>query len=81
MLNRYVQYGNDSQQWTQSIMLLKLLLKLLQPIKHKAQWEELNNNHLAIVEAVNDELYETRQDKTQIDEQLSSLQQTFAKNA
>lgn len=63
MLNRYVSHGKDSNEWMQSIMLLKLLIKSLQPIQHKAQWEMLNTNHGALVEAVNDELYETRQDK------------------
>jgi hypothetical protein len=77
MLNRYINAGKDSDQWIQSIMLLKLMLKFLQPIKQKAQWEELNTNHSALVEAVNDELYETQQDKNLIDEQILSLQQTF----
>jgi hypothetical protein len=78
MLNQYVKFGKDSDQWIQSVMLLKLLLKFLQPIKRKSQWEELDNNHIALVEAVNDELYETQQDKNLIDEQISSLRKTFA---
>ena len=79
MLNRYVQFGKDSDQWIQSVMLLKLMLKFLQPIKQQKQWEELSSNHVALVEAVNDELYETQQDKQMIDEQMLSLQETFAK--
>lgn len=77
MLNRYINYGKDSNQWAQSVMLVKLMLKLLQPIKKKAQWHMLNNNHLALVESVNDELYATRQDKEGIDEQIESLKTTF----
>jgi hypothetical protein len=77
MLNRYINYGNDSNQWAQSVMLLKLMLKLLQPIKKKAQWHMLNNNHLALSESINDELYETRQEKDGIDEQIESLKNTF----
>jgi hypothetical protein len=79
MLNRYVQFGKDSDQWIQSVMLLKLMLKFLQPIKQQKQWEELSCNHTALIEAVNDELYETQQDKKMIDEQVLSLQKTFAK--
>ena len=78
MLNRYINHGKDSDHWIQSVMLLKLLLKLLQPVLKKSQWDELNNNHLALIEAVNDELYETQQDKKQIDEQVFALRQTFA---
>jgi hypothetical protein len=37
------------------------------------------NNHEPLVEAVNDELYETQQDKKEIDAQVSALKQTFLK--
>jgi len=77
MLNRYIQFGRDSDQWIQSVMLLKLMLKLLQPIKQQKQWDELSNNHVALVEAVNDELYETQQDKNMVDDQVQLLQKTF----
>ncbi len=77
MLNRYIQFGKDSDQWIQSVMLLKLMLKLLQPIKQQKQWDELNSNHVALVEAVNDELYETQQDKKMVDGQMQLLQKTF----
>ena len=79
MLNRYIQHGKDSNQWLQSIMLLKLLLKCLQPIKSKAQWEMLKTHHEPLVEAVNDELYETQQNKFEVDTQVSALQERFLK--
>ena len=34
MLNRYIRHGRDSQQWMQSVLLLKLLLKCMQPIRY-----------------------------------------------
>lgn len=77
MLNRYTNFGKDSNQWIQSVMLLKLMFKLLQPIKKKSQWYTLNNNHLALVDAVNDELYETKQNKQEIDQQVKNLKDTF----
>ena len=77
MLNRYVSHGKESNEWLQSIMLLKLLIKSLQPIRHRSQWEMLNSNHNALTEAVNDELYETRQDRKSIDDQVSNLKNTF----
>ncbi len=77
MLNQYVQHGKKSNLWMQSIMLLKLLLKCLQPIKSKAQWQMLSNNHEPLVEAVNDSLYETQQDKSEIDIQIETLKATF----
>ncbi|MDH3343212.1 MAG: DUF1631 domain-containing protein, partial [Gammaproteobacteria bacterium] len=77
MFNRHIKHGKESYEWLESILLLKLLLKCLQPIEQKSQWEFLNNNHIALVEAVNDELYETKQDKTEIDTKLSLLGNTF----
>jgi hypothetical protein len=79
MCKRYIQHGKESSEWLVSIMLLKLLMKCLQPINSKAQWQLLKNNHAPLVEAVNDELYETQQDKEEIDAQISALKRTFLK--
>jgi hypothetical protein len=77
MLNRHMKHGKDSYQWMESIVLLKLLLKCLQPIHQKSQWEFLNNNQAALVEAVNDELYDTRQSRQDIDARMDLLKKTF----
>jgi len=79
MGSRYLKHGRDSMPWMQSVMLLKLLLSCMQPIKKQAQYELVKNNHLALVDAVNDELYETRQDKEEIAEQILALKQHFIK--
>ena len=79
MCNRYMRHGKESSEWLMSVMLLKLLMKCLQPIRSNAQWETLNNNHEPLVEAVNDELYETHQDREEIDAQISALKRIFLK--
>ena len=79
MFNRHIKHGKESYEWLESILLLKLLLKCLQPIKQKSQWTFLDNNHTALIEAVNDELYDTRQDKKDVDKKLSLLKETFLK--
>ena len=79
MLNRYIRHGRDSQQWMQSVLLLKLLLKCMQPIRYPSQLALVKNNHMALIEAVNDELYETRQDKESIREQINTLKAHFVK--
>jgi hypothetical protein len=53
--------------------LLKLLLKCMQPIKYQSQYELVKNNKDALIEAVNDELYETKQDKKDIASQIKEL--------
>jgi hypothetical protein len=79
MCNRYINHGRESNEWLMSVMLLKLLMKCLQPIKSDSQWKMLNNNHEPLIEAVNDELYETQQDRAEIDAQISALKQTLLK--
>jgi hypothetical protein len=79
MCNRYISHGKESSEWMLSLMLLKLLMKCLQPINNKKQWQVLHANHEPLIEAVNDELYETQQDRAEIDAQISALKQTFLK--
>ena len=77
MLNRYIRHGRNSEQWVQSVLLLKLLLKCMQPIRYQSQLNMVKNNHMALIEAVNDELYETQQDKSSIKDQISTLKAHF----
>ena len=79
MCSRYVNHGKESHEWLVSLMLLKLLMRCLQPIRNEAQWQMLKTNHEPLVEAVNDELYETQQDREEIDAQVNALKQTFLK--
>lgn len=79
MLNRYIKSGKESYQWLESVLMLKLLMKTLQPIEQNSQWDFLNNNHSALIEAVNDELYETKQSRAVIDSQVPALKTTFLK--
>lgn len=77
MLNRYIRHGRDSEQWLQSVLLLKLLLKCMQPIRFQSQYNLVKSNHMALIEAVNDELYETQQDKNDISTQVAELKEYF----
>lgn len=74
MFSRYLKHGRTSYQWQSSVKMLKLLLKSVQPIQFGSQYELLRNNQKAIVQAVNDELYETAQNKNDIGRQVSALQ-------
>ena len=79
MLNRYIRHGRDSSQWVQSVLLLRLLLKCMQPIQIKEQYNLVKTNHMALIEAVNDELYQTQQNKDEIASQIASLKSHFIK--
>ncbi len=79
MLNKYIKHGKNSEQWLQSVLLLRLLLNCMQPIKEKSQYMLLKNNHQTLIDSVNDELYETFQDKDEIDDQIQSLRHLFVR--
>lgn len=78
MLNRYIRHGRDSSEWLQSVLLLKLLLKCVQPIRFQSQYNLVKSNHMALIEAVNDELYETQQDRNDISSQVNELKEYFS---
>ncbi|NOR41693.1 MAG: DUF1631 family protein [Gammaproteobacteria bacterium] len=77
MLNRYLRFGRGSSQWTQSVSLLKLLLKCMQPIKFQSQYTMISNNHVVLAESVDDELSQTKQNKQDISSQLTLLKSHF----
>jgi Protein of unknown function (DUF1631) len=77
MLNRYIRHGRSSEQWVQSVLLLKLLLRCMQPIRFQSQYKMIETNHSALLEAVNDELYATQQDKDEISVQITQLKTHF----
>ena len=79
MLNRYIRHGRNSEQWVQSVLLLKLLLKCIQPIKYSSQYNLVRENHMALLQAVNDELYDTQQDKSDIANQMAELKSYLLK--
>ena len=78
MLNRYIRHGRNSEQWVQSVLLLKLLLKCIQPIRYRSQFQLIEDNRKALLQAVNDELFETQQNKNDIKSQISELKAHFA---
>jgi hypothetical protein len=77
MVNRYIKNGTDSWPWLESVMLMKLLVKCLQPIKSNGQWQMVWTNHMALIDAVRDELYTTKQDKDTIASHVDTLKDTF----
>ena len=79
MFNYYINRGVQSSEWLGSLKLFNRLMVSLQPIRNESQWRSLKDNHESLVASVKDELYRTRQDKAEIDTQISELKKTFWK--
>ncbi|MCW8955892.1 MAG: DUF1631 domain-containing protein [Gammaproteobacteria bacterium] len=77
MLYRYLQHGNESHEWNESITLLKLLINSLQPIKDQQQWFNLNNSYQEICQRIEELLFETKQDQTKLTESVEILVRIF----
>lgn len=77
MFNRYIHNGIESNEWLSSLKIFNLLIAYLQPINNKSQWQKLKDIHESLIETVNEELHMTRQNKEEIDAQISALKQTF----
>lgn len=77
MLNRYLKHGRDSTQWSESVKLLKLLLKCVQPIQFDSQYTLIKSNHINLSTSVNEALYKTKQNKKDISSQITLLKKHF----
>lgn len=77
MLYCYLQHGNDSDEWNESIILLKLLVSSLQPIRDQNEWFCLNNSYQEICQRIEELLLETKQDQSKLTESIESLVQIF----
>ncbi|MFW2372963.1 MAG: DUF1631 family protein, partial [Gammaproteobacteria bacterium] len=77
MLYRYLQHGNESNEWNESITLLKLLVNSLQPIKDQSEWFCLNNSYQEICQRIEELLFETKQDQLKLTESIETLVQAF----
>ncbi len=79
MFNYYINRGIQSSEWLGSLKLFNRLMESLQPISNVSQWRRLKDNHESLIASVREELYRTRQDKAEIDTQISELKKTFWK--
>jgi len=77
MLNNYIKHGKESCEWLHSVMLMKLLLRCLQPIVDNTQYNLVKNNYRDLVSIIESELYVTKQDRSDIDVQVFQLQTLF----
>ena len=77
MFHRYIRHGRDSIAWKESSNILVLIINSLQPVKSKSSWLSLKNNHSGLINTIRDFLYETKQDKEDIDNALQALKDTY----
>lgn len=79
MLHRYVRYGKESKHWNESVDTLRKLVASLRPLRNKADWQYLQDNHMHLVETVSKTLEETKQSKEHVFSAIESLKRTYQK--
>ncbi len=59
----YLKFGKSSYEWQESIDILKIMTKSLNPIHKREEWVSLKNNYQEIVTTVRNKLSTTKQNK------------------
>jgi len=77
MFHRYIRNGRDSIAWKEASNILLLLVNSLQTIKSKSSWLSLKNNHMGLIDTLNDYLQETRINSYDIGASLASLKNNY----
>lgn len=77
MFHRYARHGKQSDEWNESIDVLKLLTNTLQPPKSRGEYLSLKDNHMALVHTIDGMLNETKQKKELIHNAIHSLKLTY----
>ena len=77
MFHRYIRHGKNSHEWNESIDLLKLIIKSLQPAESYDDWTSIKSNYPELVETIRNELHDTKQDKDAVNTSLDALNQAF----
>ena len=73
MLQKYIQYGTDSQEWKDTIELLKQIISSVQPITNKIRLLMLKSSSADLLDNIKENLYQTKQDKASIDAVVAAL--------
>jgi len=77
MFHRYIRNGRDSIAWKEASNILLLLVNSLQAIKSNSSWLSLKNNHMGLIDTLNDYLQETRICSGDIGTSLAALKNTY----
>ena len=77
LFHHYIKTGKDSTEWHDTVSLLKLILKSLQPIKSRTEWISVNKHHQSLTDSIKKTLYETKQDRDEIDSAIQALHETY----
>jgi hypothetical protein len=73
MFHRYIRFGKGSEEWNETINLLRLLLKSIQPINNDDTWSSLKNNHMGIISTLKGTLQKSKQSKESINRSIEGL--------
>ena len=77
LFHHYIKTGKDSDEWHDTVSLLKLIIKSLQPIQNKEEWLSVNKHHESLTETIQEILNQTKQNPSEIDLSISALRNTY----
>ncbi|MDH5765487.1 MAG: DUF1631 domain-containing protein [Gammaproteobacteria bacterium] len=77
MYQRYIKHGNQSKEWTEAIDILRLLINTLQSPKSHNEYLSLKDNHMSLVQTINELLNTSSQSKELIHNAIHSLKASY----
>ena len=77
LFHHYIKTGKDSNEWHDTVSLLKLIIKSLQPIQSEDEWASVNKHHQSLTDTIRETLYDTKQNRDEIDSAIQALHETY----
>jgi len=77
MYQQYINYGKDSDQWTESVNTLRLIINSIQKPTTQKELQFIVSNQDKLLQTVQDKLYESKQDLNAINLAIYTLSETY----
>lgn len=77
MYQSYIQHGKNSEQWNDATNTLRLIINSLQPPTTQKELQFIVTNQDALLQKIQDELYETKQDISDINLAIYTLSEHY----
>ncbi|VAW68161.1 hypothetical protein MNBD_GAMMA10-2247, partial [hydrothermal vent metagenome] len=73
----FIKYGKNSEQWSDSVAVVKQLIQLLQPIQSSQAHHYLNSEKTQLLDTIQNTLLNTKQHPVEIETEINNIFLTF----
>ncbi len=77
MFHNFIKFGKSSEQWSEAVSTVKLLIRLLQPVQSSQAHHFLNSEKDPLIDTIQNTLLNTKQHPVEIETEINKLFLTF----